>query len=93
MMAFEKIASVLMAIGMVIGILVKALLLGGGGAAAQGKGSGDGRPENKKEWFRNKLKALVLLPGRLGVKSAEALLGIIGVFISWLLNRAKEVVG
>ena len=46
-----------------------------------------------KEWLRNKLEALASLPGRLGVKAAEALPGIIGAIISWVLNRAAEVVG
>ena len=31
-----------------------------------------------KEWIRNKLKALASLLGRLGIKAAEALPGIIG---------------
>ena len=31
--------------------------------------------------------------GRLGIKAAEALPGIIGGIISWILNRAKDVVG
>ena len=43
------IASILIAIGMVLGILVEALLSGGGGVAAQGKGGGDDKPENVKE--------------------------------------------
>ena len=38
-----------------------------------------------KEWIRHKLKALASLPGRLGVKAAEALLGIIGGIINWIL--------
>ena len=46
-----------------------------------------------KEWIRNKLKALASLLGRLGIKAAEALPGIIGGIISWILNRAKDVVG
>ena len=46
-----------------------------------------------KEWLRDKLKALALLPGKLGVKTAEALPSIIGAIISWILHRAKEVVG
>ena len=46
-----------------------------------------------KEWIRNKLKALASLLGKSGVKAAEALPCIIGVIISWILNRAKEVVG
>ena len=31
--------------------------------------------------------------GKLGMKAAEALPGIIGGIISWILNRAKDVVG
>ena len=46
-----------------------------------------------KEWIRNKLKALASLLGRLRIKAAEALPGIIGGIISWILNRAKDVVG
>ena len=76
------IESILTAIGMAIGVLVEALLPGGSGTAASG-----GKPLPKdekgaKEWLRNKLKALVSLLGRLGVKAAEALPGIIGGIIS-----------
>ena len=46
-----------------------------------------------KEWIRSKLKALALLLGRLGIKAAETLPGIIGGIISWILNRTKDVVG
>ena len=46
-----------------------------------------------KEWLRNKLKALASLLGRLGMKAVEALPGIIGAIISWVLNRAAAVVG
>ena len=92
-MLFRKqdimITYVLMAIGMAIDILLEALLPGGGGVVAQDKGGG--KPENMKEWLRNKLKALALLLGRLGVKTAKAFPGIIGVIISWILDRAKEV--
>ena len=68
------IASILTAIGMAIGVLVEALLPGGGDAAAA---SGGGEPLKDegglKEWIRNKLKALASLLGRLGIKAAEAL--------------------
>ena len=88
------IASILTAIGMAIGVLVEALLPGGGAATA----SGGGEPPPKEEkglkgWIRNKLKALASLPGKLGMKAAEALPVIIGGIISWILNRAKDVVG
>ena len=48
-----------------------------------------------KEWIRNKLKALASLLGRLGIKAAEAeaLPGIIGGVIGWILNTAIDVVG
>ena len=79
---------------MAIGVLVESLLRGGGGAAAA---SGGGEPPKDeaglKEWIRNKLKALASLLGRLGIKAAEALPGIIGGIISWILNRVKDVVG
>ena len=57
-----------------------------------------GEPPNKdekgvKEWIRNTLKALASLLGKLGMKAAEALPGIIGAIISWILNRTKDVVG
>ena len=88
------IASILMDIGMAIGVLVEALLPSGGGAAMA---SGGGEPPKDeaglKEWIRNKLKALASLLGQLGIKAAEALPDIIGGIISWILNRAKDVVG
>ena len=85
------IASILTAIGMAIGVLVEALLPGGGGPAASPPPPKD--EKGLKEWIRHKLKALALLLGRLGIKAAEALPGIIGAIISWILNRVKEVVG
>ena len=88
------IASILTAIGMAIGVLVEALLPGG--AATASGGCGEPPPKDKKglkEWVRNKLKVLASLLGRLGMKAAEALPGIIGGIISWILNRAKDVAG
>ena len=88
------IASILMAIGMAIRVLVEALLPGVGGATAASGGEPPPRDERGlKEWIRNKLKALASLLGRLGIKAAEALPGIIGGIISLILNRAKDVVG
>ena len=87
------IASILTAIRMAIGVLVEALLPGG---AATASGGGELPPKDEKGskgWIRNKLKALAFLLGRLGIKAAEALPGIIGGIISWILNRAKDVVG
>ena len=90
------IASILMAIGMAIWVLVEALLPGGGGGGGATSGGGEPPPKDEKglkEWVRSKLKALASLLGKLGMKAAEALPGIIGGIISWILNRAKDVGG
>ena len=86
------IASILTAIGMAIGVLVEALLPGGG-AATSGGVEPPKDEKGLKEWIRNKLKASASLLGRLGIKAAEALPGITGGIISWILNRAKDAVG
>ena len=90
------IASILMAIGMAIGVLVEALLPGGGAGVAVASGGGEPPPKDEKglkEWVSNKFKALASLLGKLSMKAAEALPGIIGRIISWILNSAKDIVG
>ena len=88
------IASILMAIRMAIGVLVEALLPGSGGGTAVGSEPPPPKDEKgPKEWCRNKLEALASLLGKLGVKAAEALPGIIGAIISWVLNRVADVIG
>ena len=87
------IVSVLKAIGMAVGVLVEVLLPGGGGTDGT-----VGKPPPKdekglKEWIKSKLKALSSSLGRLGMKATEALPGIIGVILSWILNKAADVVG
>ena len=80
---------------MAIGVFVEALLPGGGGGGAAASG-GEAPPKDEKglkEWIRNKLKALASLLGQLGIEAAEALPGIIGGIINWILNRACNVVG
>ena len=80
---------------MAIRVLVEALLPGGGGGGATPSG-GESPPKDErglKEWIRNKLKALASLLGQLGIKAAEALPRITGGIISWILNKAKDVVG
>ena len=89
------IASIFTARGMAIGVLVEALLPGRGGAATA-SGGGETPPKDEKglkEWVKNKLKVLASLSGKLGMKTAEALPGIIGGIISLILNRAKDMVG
>ena len=87
------IASILTAIRMAIGVLVEALLPGVGGDVASGGNTPPKDEKGLKEWIRNKLKALASLLGKLGVKAAVGLPGIIGGIISWVLNRTKDVVG
>ena len=53
----------------------------------------DGKGGGAREWIKNKLKALSQLLGKLADKAMTAIPGIIGSIISWILNRAKEVVG
>ena len=66
------IASILTAIGMAIGVLVEALLLGGAAAASGGDELPPKDDKGLKEWVRSKHKALASLLGKLGMKAAEA---------------------
>ena len=87
------IVSILTAIGMARGVLIEAPL---GGASASTPTSG-GTSVDKKggagEWIKNKLKALSQLLGKLADKALASLPGIISSILSWILNRAKEVIG
>ena len=64
-----------------------------GGAATASGGPPPKDEKGLKGWVRSKLKALASLLLKLGMKAAEALPGIIAGIISWILNRAKDVVG
>ena len=75
---------------MAIAVLVEALLPG---SAATSGGPPPKDEKDLKKWIRSKLKALASLLGKLGMKAAKALPGIIGGIISWILNRAKDIVG
>ena len=89
------IVSILTALGMTLGVLIEALL--GGSSTTSTPTSQSTTTSDKKsgarEWIKNKLKALSSLLGKLASKAAAALPGILGSIISWILNRAKEVVG
>ena len=90
------ILSILTAVGMAIGVLIESLLGGptAPNTATSGNTSGDHRKSSgAREWIGNKLKALSQLLGKLADKALAALPGIIGSILSWILNRAKEVVG
>ena len=88
------IVSILTAVGMAIGVLIEALL--GGPSASAPKSGGTSGGDTKggaREWIKNKLKARSQLLGKLADKALASLPGIIGSIISWILNRAKEVIG
>ena len=88
------IVSILTAVGMAIGVLIEALL--GGPGASTPKSGGTSGGDNKgraREWIKSKLKAPSQLLGKLADKALASLPGVIGSIISWILNRAKEVVG
>ena len=88
------IVSILTAVGMAIGVLIEALLGAPSASAPKSGGtSGGDKKGGTREWIKNKLKALSQLLGKLADKALASLPGIIGSIISWILNRAKEVVG
>ena len=88
------IISILTALGMTLGVLIEALL---GGPSTSTPTSESTTTSDKKggarEWIKNKLKALSQLLGKLADQALASLPGIIGSILSWILNRAKEVVG
>ena len=88
------IVSILTAVGMAIGVLIEALL-GAPSASAPKSGGTSGRDTKggAREWIKNKLKALSQLLGKLADKALASLPEIIGSILSWILNRAKEVIG
>ena len=89
------IISILTALEMTLGVLIEALL--GGPSTTSTTTSQSTTTSDKKggarEWIKSKLKALSQLLGKLADKVLASLPGIIGSVISWILNRAKEVVG
>ena len=88
------IVSILTAVSMTIGALIEALLGGPSTSTPTSGGTSDGNKKGgAREWIKNKLKALSQLLGKLADKALASLPGIIGPIISWILNRAKEVVG
>ena len=88
------IVSILTAVGMAIGVLIEALL-GGPSASTPTSGgtSGGDKKGAAREWIKNKLKVLSQLLGKLTDKALASLPGIIDSVFSWILNRAKEVIG
>ena len=88
------IASILTALGMTLGVLTEALLGGPSTSTPTSESTTTSdRKGGAREWIKNKLKALSQLLGKLADKALASLPGIIGSIISWILNRAKEVIG
>ena len=89
------IVSILTTLGMTLGVLIEALLEGLSTTStptSQSTTTSD-KKGRAREWIKSKLKALLQLPGKLADKALASLPGIIGSIISWILNRAKEVLG
>ena len=88
--------SILTAVGMTIGVLIEALLGGPSASTPTSQSTpadGGDKKGGAREWIKNKSKALSQLLGKLADKALASLPGIIGSIISWILNRAKEVIG
>ena len=88
------IVSILTALGMTLGVLIEALLGGPSTTSTPTLQSTTTSDEKggAREWIKNKLKALSQLLGKLADKALASLPGIIGSILSWILNRAKEVI-
>ena len=89
------IVSILTALRMTLGVLIEALLGGPSTTSTptpQSTTTSD-KKDGAREWIKKKLKALSQLSGKLADKALASLPGIIGSIISWILNRAKEVIG
>ena len=84
------IASVLTAIGMSISTIVLALTGGAASSTSSPPPSDSGRV---REWVKKQLKHLSDLLKKLGMKAIDALPGIIGSIVSWLLSTLGKVVG
>ena len=83
------IVSVLTAIGMVLGVVVKAVIPTGGGAVTPSKPPSQ---SGAKEWVQKQLHNLAKLLANLAGKAAAALSGVLGSIVSWLLSATGKVV-
>ena len=85
------IASILTAVGMTIAVIVEAVIPGGTvGTGVVPKPPGPKEPV--RDWIKKQLGNLGKLLGKLAGKVAEALPGIIGAIVSWLLSATAGVV-
>ena len=74
------------------GLIILTIITSLTGSAGAGGSANPPRHNRLKEWFKNKLKALARLLGRIAGKAAAALPGIIGSIIAGVLNSLKKVV-
>ena len=84
------IVSVLTAFGMIIGMLVEAFLPSSPTTPTPKK------PDSKegvKEWIKKQLSSLSNVLSKLAGKAVDALPGIIGSIVSWLLSTAGKAIG
>ena len=87
------IVSILTAVGMAVYRIFDRSFVKRSTTKSGNTSDGDRKGGGAREWIKNKLKALSQLLGKLADKALAALPGIIGSIISWIWNRAKEVVG
>ena len=88
------IVSILTAFGVTLGVLIEALLGGPSMSTPTSESTTtNDRKGGAREWIKNKLKTLSQLVGKLADKALASLPWIIGSIISWILNRAKKVIG
>ena len=87
------IVSTLTALGITLGVLIEVILGGPSTSTPSESTTTSDKKSGAREWIKDKLKALSQLLGKFADKALASLPGIIGSIISWILNRAKEVVG
>ena len=87
------IASVLTAIGMSISTIVLALTGGAASPTSSPPPPSFRDSARVREWVKKQLKHLSDLLKKLGMKAIDALPGIIGSIVSWLLSTLGKVVG
>ena len=87
------IVSILTALWMTLGVLIEALLGGPSTSTPTSGGTSGDKKGGAREWMKSKLKALSQLLGKLAGNALASLPGIIASILSWILNRAKEVIG
>ena len=88
------IISILTALGMTLGVLIETLLGGPSTSTPTSGGTSSGdKKGGAREWIKKQIESSVATIGKLADKALASLPQIICSIISWILNRAKEVIG